>query len=77
VQPALELAQVCVRDLGPGRKLAKRKPRELALLVDERTEGLDLLFPGVGQVYAFAAGLPAGLLSTGAAASRMFSANSR
>jgi hypothetical protein len=49
VQPALELAQVRVRDLGPGRKLAKRKPRELALLVDEGTEGFDLLFPGVRQ----------------------------
>jgi hypothetical protein len=49
VQAALELAQVRVRDLGPSRKLAKRKPRELALLVDESTEGFDLLFPGVGQ----------------------------
>jgi hypothetical protein len=80
MEAALELAQVCVRDLGPSRKLAKREPRELALGVDELAERLDLLLPGVVQLtFAFGADLPFPPegRSTGAAASRMLSANSR
>jgi hypothetical protein len=72
---ALELTQVCVRDLGPRSKLAEREPRELALRVDELAERFDLLLPRIGQwTYAFV--VVDGLPSTGEAASSTLSANS-